>query len=62
MDNVSQKRNAIIGFIGGIIFMIGAAGVGGTALAHFNLGCLMPFTYKAMRGAPARAWVRASCI
>ena len=116
MDSVSQKRNAIIGFIGGVIFMIGdfllymfpgrnpdldvdpvfadmpvwrftgsalcgfigmalmlfgfqslygmtkrvcgkvlpkimligAAGVGGTTLAHFNLGCLMPFTYKAM--------------
>lgn len=23
MDNVGQRRNAIIGFIGGVIFMIG---------------------------------------
>ena len=33
------------------IMLIGAAGVGGTALAHFNLGCLMPFTYKAILSA-----------
>ena len=28
--------------------LIGAAGVGGTAFAHFNLGSLMPLTYKAI--------------
>ena len=28
--------------------LIGAAGVGGTAFAHFNLGSLMPLAYKAI--------------
>ena len=37
------------------IMLIGAAGVGGTTLAHFNLGCLMPFTYKAILSAGGSA-------
>jgi len=30
------------------LLIIGVAGVGGTAFAHFNLGSLMPLTYKAV--------------
>jgi hypothetical protein len=31
-----------------LLMVAGAAGVGGTAFAHFNLGSLMPLTYKAV--------------
>jgi len=31
--------------------LLGAAGVGGTAFAHFNLGSLLPLTYKAVLSA-----------
>lgn len=34
-----------------VLMIAGAAGVGGTAFAHFNLGSLMPLTYKAVLSA-----------
>ena len=47
-QSLYQMTKKVCGAIMQKIMLIGGAGVGGTAFAHFNLGSLMPLTYKAI--------------
>lgn len=47
-QSLYSMTKKVCGKVAGYLMLAGAAGVGGTALAHFNLGSLLPLTYKSV--------------